>query len=123
MRGFRDGVVGALVMAGVSTVGDFIWAIWIPRHRWYFGLAHGTLLFLALGLYLGMRAGRARQGALGGAAIGCLAASSFYVLAPVAGYSAMFLVLPRRLDRARRVRESPGGIAARDCQRAGARAC
>src|SRR5688572_19406795 len=92
LYGLRDAVVGALVMAGVSTLGDFIWATWIPRHRWYFGLAHGTLLFLALGLYLGMRVGRVRQGALGGAAIGFLAAGSFYVLAPMAGYSVMFVV-------------------------------
>ena len=90
--GIRDAVVGALVMAGVSTLGDFIWAMWIPRHRWYVGLAHGTLLFLALGLYVGMRVGRARDGALGGAAVGWLAAGSFYLLAPLAGYSAMFVV-------------------------------
>ncbi len=92
IAGISDAVVGALVMAGVSTLGDFIWATWIPRHRWYFGLAHGTLLFLALGLYLGMRARRVQQGALGGAAIGFLAAGSFYVLAPLAGYSVMFVV-------------------------------
>ena len=90
--GIGDAVTGALVMAGVSTLGDFIWATWIPRHRWYFGLAHGTLLFLALGFYLGNRVDRARLGALGGAAIGGLAAGSFYVLAPMAGYSVMFVV-------------------------------
>jgi len=90
--GLRDAVVGALAMAGVSALGDFIWATWIPRHRWYFGLAHGTLLFLALGLYLGMRVGRTRTGAVGGAAIGFLAAGSFYVLAPMVGYNVMFVV-------------------------------
>lgn len=92
IHGIRGAVVGTLVMASVSTLGDFIWATWIPRHRWYFGLAHGTLLFLALGLYLGMRVGRVRHGGLGGAAIGFLAAGSFYVLAPMAGYSVMFFV-------------------------------
>jgi hypothetical protein len=92
IAGLRDAFVGALLIAGVSTVGDFIWAMWIPRHRWFFGLVHGTLLFLALGLYLGMRVNRAREGALGGAVVGCLAAASFYALAPLTGYSAMFIV-------------------------------
>lgn len=90
MAGIRDAVLGALMMAGVSTLGDFIWAMWIPGHRWYFGLAHGTLLFLALGVYLGMRVNRIRDGAMGGAVVGGLAAGSFYVIAPLTGYSAMF---------------------------------
>lgn len=90
--GIIDAVVGALAIAGVSTLGDFIWATWIPRHRWYYGLAHGTLLFLAVGLYLGSRTNRAMLGAIGGAAIGLLAAAGFYVLAPAVGYSAMFVL-------------------------------
>lgn len=90
IAGIRGALLGALAMAALSTLGDFIWAMWIPAHRWYFGLAHGSLLFLALGLYLGMRVGRAREGALGGAIVGLLAAGSFYLLAPLAGYPVMF---------------------------------
>jgi hypothetical protein len=85
-------IAGALFIAEVSTLGDFIWATVIPRHMPRYGLTHGTLLFLCVGLYLGLVAKRPALGALGGALIGFLAAGSFYVLAPVAGYSVMFAV-------------------------------
>ena len=88
----RKGTVGALVIAAVSTLGDFVWANWIPGHRPVFGLTHGTLLFLCMGLYLGSLERQRFKGAIGGALIGFLAAGSFYVLAPLAGYSVMFLV-------------------------------
>jgi hypothetical protein len=83
--------VGALFIAAVSTLGDFIWAAMIPRHMPRYGLTHGALLFLCVGLYLGLLAKRPTLGAIGGAVIGLLAAGSFYVLAPVAGYSIMFV--------------------------------
>jgi hypothetical protein len=86
----RAAVVGALIVAAASTLGDFIWAMWIPRHRPIYGLTHGTLLFLVVGWYLGMLARRPLAGTAGGALVGFLAAGSFYVMAPLAGYSAMF---------------------------------
>lgn len=86
MRAF----VGAVFIAAVSTLGDFIWATVIPRHMPRYGLTHGALLFLCVGLYLGVLAKKPTVGAIGGAAIGLLAAASFYVLAPLAGYSIMF---------------------------------
>lgn len=92
MSGLQAAVTGAMAAAVVSTIGDFIWATWIPQHRPVYGLTHGTLLFLAIGFVLGATAGRAAAGALGGAAIGALAAGSFYLLAPLTGYSAMFVV-------------------------------
>ena len=85
-------VAGALATAAVSTFGDFVWAAWIPRHRPVFGLTHGTLLFLAIGLYLGVLARRPAGGAIGGALIGFCAAAAFYVLAPVTGAWVMFAV-------------------------------
>ncbi len=85
-------VVGSVGIAAVSTLGDFIWAAGNLRHRPEYGLTHGTLLFLAIGLFLGMLAGRPAAGAMWGAALGVLAAGSFYVLAPMVGYSAMFVV-------------------------------
>jgi hypothetical protein len=88
----KAAVVGSLVMAAVSTLGDFIWATWIPHHRPVLGLSHGTLLFLAIGLYLGILARRPMRGALLGAALGFTAAGSFYVLTPFAGYAVMFFV-------------------------------
>jgi hypothetical protein len=83
-------IAGALVLATVSTLGDFVWATWIPRHRPLYGLTHGTLLFLVVGLYLGILARRPLTGALGGAVIGLAAASSFYLLAPLTGGWIMF---------------------------------
>ena len=85
-------VAGSLVMAAVSTLGDFIWATWIPRHRPVYGMTHGTLLFLAIGLYLGVLARLPLRGATLGAILGFAAAGSFYVLAPLAGYVVMFPV-------------------------------
>ncbi len=91
LRGILTSLVGALAIATVSTLGDFIWATWIPRHRMVYGLTHGTLLFTAIGGFLGMLAIRPLAGALAGAALGFTAAGSFYLLAPVVGYSSMFV--------------------------------
>jgi len=84
--------IGALVLAAVSTFGDFVWATWIPQHRAVFGLTHGTLLFLVVGLYLGLVARRPAYGAIAGTLIGFIAAASFYLLAPMTGVWIMFAV-------------------------------
>lgn len=91
MRGALAALGGTLLLAVVSTLGDFVWARWIPEHRPAYGLAHGTLLFLVLGLWLGGLARRPAAGAAGGAAIGLGAAAGFYLLAPWLGASAMFV--------------------------------
>ena len=84
-------LVGALLLGALSTFGDFVWARYVSSHRAVFGLAHGTLLLMAVGLYLGVLRGRAALGALAGALVGLLAAASFYALAPLLGYAAMFV--------------------------------
>jgi hypothetical protein len=84
-------VVGALLLGALNTFGDFVWARFISSHRAVFGLAHGTLLLMAVGLYLGVLRGRPGLGAVAGATVGLLAAASFYALAPLLGYSAMFV--------------------------------
>ncbi len=88
----RDALTGAVLIAAVSTFGDFVWAGLGLRHRVPYGLAHGALLFLCIGAYLGSIERQPLRGAIAGALIGLLAAGSFYALAPIAGYSVMFAV-------------------------------
>jgi hypothetical protein len=88
----RNALVGSLLIAAVSTLGDFVWAGLHLRHRVVYGLAHGAILFLCMGAYFGCLQKQTLRGALWGTAIGLAAAGSFYLLAPVAGYSVMFVV-------------------------------
>ena len=91
MSGIRAALVASLVMATASTLGDFIWATWITAHRGIYGMTHGVLLFVIAGLVLGVPAHRPLAGAIAGALVGALGAGSFYLLAPLLGYSAMFV--------------------------------
>lgn len=88
----RNAIIGALVIAAVSTLGDFVWAGLHLRHRTVYGLAHGAILFSCIGGYIGSLHKRTFKGAAIGGAIGFLAAGAFYVLAPIAGYAVMFFV-------------------------------
>ncbi len=92
MVGIARAATGALIIAALSTFGDFVWVLWIPSHRAAFGLLHGTLLCLGIGLYLGVLRRRPVRGALTGAAIGLGAAAGYYALARVMGYAAMFVL-------------------------------
>lgn len=85
-------LLASLAIAALSTLGDFIWAMWLPEHRAVYGFAHGLLLFCAIGLVFGTLAGRPAPGGLAGAAIGAAAAGGFYLLSPLLGFSAMFPV-------------------------------
>ena len=87
--GVAEAVAGSLLIAALSTAGDFIWATWITSGRAVFGFAHGTLVFLAIGLFLGSVAGRPGAGAVAGGGVGALAAGLYYVLSPLLGFSAM----------------------------------
>ena len=88
----RDAIAGAFLIAAVSTMGDLVWAGLHLRHRVVYGLAHGAILFLCIGAYLGYLEKQTLKGAVYGAGIGLAAAGSFYLLAPVAGYSIMFFI-------------------------------
>ncbi len=92
MASLLRAALGSLWAAALSTLGDFVWARFIPSHRPVFGLIHGTALCLGIGLYLGALRRLPVRGALGGAAIGFGAAAGFYALAPLVGYSAMFVL-------------------------------
>ena len=84
--------MGALLIAALFTIGDFVWARWVTEHRALYGLIHGASLCLGIGLYLGAIRGRALRGALAGPAIGLAAAAGYYALATVMGYAAMFVM-------------------------------
>jgi hypothetical protein len=87
--GVAEAITGSLLLAVLSTAGDFIWATWITSGRAVFGFVHGALIFLAIGLFLGKVAGRPAAGAIAGGCIGVLAAGLYYVLSPLLGFSAM----------------------------------
>ncbi len=89
----RRALVGAFLIAALSTFGDFVWARWIPEHRALFGLAHGLVLGAAIGLVLGVVRGRPARGALLGALIVLVAAGGFYALRPLFGYLGAMVVL------------------------------
>jgi hypothetical protein len=90
-RTLMAAVAGALLLAALSTLGDFVWANWRVRHLMLYGIAHGMAIFLAIGLVLGGRTGAPLLGGIAGVVAGAAAAGSFYLFAPVMGYSAMFL--------------------------------
>jgi hypothetical protein len=83
-------VIGALVLGAVSTIGDYVWAAMNLRHRVAYGLAHGAVVCLSVGMMVGWRAGRPALAAGAGPFIGVAAAGLFYILAPMFGYQAMF---------------------------------
>lgn len=84
-------LIGSMLLAVLSTVADYVWFLDLPRHQVSSGMIHGSVLFAALGGYLGWRKGKAGVGAVGGLISGMLAALSFYALAPVGGYSMMLV--------------------------------
>ena len=84
-------LIGSMLLAVLSTVADYVWFLNIPQHQVSSGMIHGSVLFAALGGYLGWRKGKAVAGAIGGFMSGMLAALSFYALAPVGGYSMMIV--------------------------------
>lgn len=87
----RDAILSTVVLALVATLGDFVWARWLPQHTTIAGVSHGALLFLAAGAMLGRPHGRAPAGAASGLAAGLAGALAFYALAPVMGMAAMFV--------------------------------
>ena len=83
--------VGAAVTLGlVMTIGDFAWAALALPHRVAYGVTHGAVMCLCLGLAIGVRARRPAPAGVAGPAIGVLAAATFYALAPALRWSAMF---------------------------------
>ena len=87
-------LLGSLLMGGISTIGDLLWELFIPRHQTHWGLLHGALLCFLLGCILGRMSGSwktARTFGLWQIGVGLVAAGLFYVLWPIMGWGAMFL--------------------------------
>ena len=88
----RNAIVGALVTAAVSTGGDYLWANLLPHGQPVYWFAHGALLFLTVGFFLGLPSRKPIVGAIGGVLIGIGATGGFYLLRPFLGYSGLFVM-------------------------------
>lgn len=121
--GMVPALLGAIFLAVLSTVGDLVWALWIPNGRMIHGVVHGAVIFLALGLVLGLAAGggRAIKRAMAvELVIGVLISASFYPLYPLIGRASLFVtwmalwIATALLDRTLRTpRSSLGNALAR----------
>ena len=109
-----------MVTAAVSTLGDYLWANALPHGQPIYWFAHAIVLFLAVGFCLGWPSHKPLAGAIGAAAIGCVATAGFYFLQPLMGYSAMFVLfvalwvgLGLLTGRVLQERHGVGGVLAR----------
>ncbi|MEZ5317534.1 MAG: hypothetical protein R2752_09060 [Vicinamibacterales bacterium] len=82
-------VIGILVVAAVSTTGDWIWYDLGVTHRMAAGVIHGAVLLGAVGGVLGAAAGRLIAGLPIGAVAGVGGAMVYYLLVPAIGQVAI----------------------------------
>jgi hypothetical protein len=85
----RAAIIASLFLAVVMTLGDLLWAALDLRHRVWYGIAHGAVMCLCIGLVIGVRAGQPASGTALGPIVGVIAAGAFYLLAPWLRLSAM----------------------------------
>lgn len=83
-------LIGALLMAVVTTAGDYVWFEFGVRHTAVAGILHGVILLGTLGAFLGFESRRLVTGVVGGLIAGALGAVAFYALWRVIGWGAMF---------------------------------
>ena len=83
-------VVASICLGAVMTIGDWAWAALELSHRVAYGLIHGALMCLCIGLAIGVRVGKPAAAALAGPVIGIIAAATFYALSPVLRWYGMF---------------------------------
>lgn len=90
VRNIRAAVIASLCLGAVMALGDSLWAAMNIQHRVAYGLAHGAVMCLCLGIAIGVHARRPAAAALAGPVIGVIAAGAFYLLAPALRMAAMF---------------------------------
>lgn len=83
-------LLSSLALAAVMTFGDFAWAALHIRHRAAYGIVHGAIMCLCVGVAIGVRAERKTLAAIAGLVIGVAAAGTYYLLAPTLRVWAMF---------------------------------
>ena len=83
-------VIVSVLLGAVMTVGDFAWAALRIPHRVAYGLTHGAVMCLCVGLAIGVRAKKPLPAVIAGPVIGVVAAGAFYALARALGWSALF---------------------------------
>lgn len=88
-------LTGAVILGAVSTLGDWVWAHYIPDGAVIPGVVHGALIFLILAAVLAWDAGTRRAAARllpALPATGIVLAAAFYPLARLLGYLGALLV-------------------------------
>ncbi len=78
-------ILGILVVAGVATLGDFIWYHFGIRQTILAGVLHGAALLMSVGAALGWSARRIGTGLQMGLVAGVIGALSYYALLNAAG--------------------------------------
>ena len=90
VRGIGAAIIASLFLGAVMALGDYAWATLHIQHRVGYGLAHGAIVCLCLGVAIGIHVGRPLPAAAAGPFIGVIAAGVFYLLAPQMRMIAMF---------------------------------
>jgi hypothetical protein len=83
-------LIGAFIMAVVTTAGDYAWYEYGIRHNPVAGILHGIVLMGSVGAFLGYQSRRTGMGVIGGVVAGAAGALMFYALWRVLGWGAMF---------------------------------
>ena len=94
-EGVREAFLGALTLAAVSTLGDWIWTHYLRDGAVLPGIIHGAVIFLILAAILGYAAGTdsARRRLLPTLPLaGMGIAAVFYPIAKAVGYLAALLI-------------------------------
>lgn len=73
-------LAGILIVALVSTIGDYVWYEFGVRHRVVVGILHGAVLLMAVGGVVGVAAGRVGTGLPIGALAGVGGAVAYYLI-------------------------------------------